>query len=359
VLATSIEPIELLSQMFYPDGALGLYATQSTLQHPDWTVYDLLVDRSDLRRFVDWVNGGATKREQYRPEPFLALPTYLLAGIKVFWADKGIEPSGIILQKGREIAIVSISDVVHPMRLMRVVRHLVSRFAQNDNQIGFHASCFEYDGKAFLAVGDSGAGKSTLSIAAPLFLRGSWIGNDRIFVDLSSPELQCYAYPLPLSFNKGSLLALGLENEYTAWNLRVPPPDAASDWMQYCGDTKLKMTPLEVATNLRLPVRANAPLGGIIFPRVEFGGDNVGLSRVSIDEFRETLYRNFVGFQGDFWGDDYLDVLQHPRPDGSMFADFLDRMGDRPVFSCVMSQYRHTRLVMDQFEAASESERST
>jgi hypothetical protein len=337
VIADDVESIAYLQDTFYPDGTFGTTFADAVVDHPpNFVLQDRTLKPSDLRVFWAWAADQGTlghfeiTRQTWRNR-------LSLGAIEVFWLQGHPDPTQLLVREGNTFNLLGVPSRDRKRWLTRLLRDFGTRFALSDGSLVLHSSAFQLNGRAYLAIGDSGSGKTTVSVAVPRVLqRGCWIGNDRIHLDQLAGEYNVSACPLSLATNKGTLEILGL-NDYREWNLHDAVPDDSTDWAEYNGEIKLKLSPREVEQHFGVRVAPSAPLGGIILPQVDFAR-SLSLSRISASAARPVIIRNCLSINDNMYGEDWL-ALQHSWPNAARLLDqFLASLERIPLFQCVTSR---------------------
>ncbi len=353
VRACSIAPIDFIQSTFYPPGAFNVRLLPSQPSGPDaaWQLYDMELPPDTLAKILREI-GSLQPFRTFVPVSKYPQPAYRVGDWEVYL--DGLRPAdpALICRRGTTFMVLSGSGEGQKRWLTRLVRHIAARRMENTGAIGFHAACFEFGGKAYLAIGDSGAGKSTLAAAFARYAAGAWICNDKTYVDTRDPNLLCLGYPGVMAVNKGSLLALGLDRDYKDWTLLADKPSETTDWASYDGDTKLKLSPREVETVLSMRIARRAPLGGLIFPQVRQGVSGAHIQRRAIDECMEVLKRNSLIPGKPEAEEDWLSIRDPSIEQGERRFDIFIRLTeDYPVWSCQTGSYDDTAEVVRKLAA--------
>lgn len=337
--------IDFLRGTFYPSGAFHVrVGPVGEAGADDLVFYDRAATPEELAGVAAAAARGAARRGSYQPVTGHWFDRYEAAdGTVVFVDGKADAPGSLVIRRGNEILLLSRGGGEHPRRMTRVVRQVVGRILEDRRHIPFHASSFRLDGRAYLVIGDAGAGKSTLSVAMARFADdGAWIGNDRAYVDLSGAEMYTTACPLPLAVNKGSLLALEVDG-WREWPLLEPVPDDSTDWAEYDGDAKMKLSPREVDRFLGARVCEGAPLGGVVFPTIGREGAPMKCEPTVLAAHQDVLRRNCLALHDNLYPEDWLGVRRHAHDVEAAFAEFLARASALPAWSVRTSAYADTR----------------
>lgn len=337
IFADQAESIAFLHDAFYPDGAFG--ATFADPAHDgvaDFVVRDRTLRPDELQAFWAWA-GDRGRPGRFELTKNVWRPRLSLDRFDVFSLAGEPSPTNLLVREENVFTILGVPGRERKRWVTRLLRDVGTRLAFAQGSLALHSSAFEVGGRAYLAIGDSGSGKTTLSMAvARLLGRGGWIGNDRIHVDPQRDTYLVSACPLSLAANKGTLEILDLR-DYREWDLHNAVPDDSTDWAEYNGEIKLKISPREIERHLGISTVAAAPLGGIVLPRIDFGG-SLSLSSVTAAAARPIILRNCLSIADNLYGEDWLG-LQDARPDPLALLDrFLAHIDTVPILQCTTSR---------------------
>ncbi|MFF0219906.1 hypothetical protein [Streptomyces vinaceus] len=318
----------LVSETFFPPGMLGVHETGPAAR-PDLTVVDTAHDPATvaelLRRTAETaVRGEYELTRDYRQ------PRFDTEGRTVFvLRDQNSDEVAALIRTEGRITLVRPRSGLGDRWLTRIIRDAATRIAKAAGSLVLHSSAFCHEGGAYLVVGDSGAGKSTTAIAlARLLPSAGWMGNDRMHLDRDPDGYGVTACPLPLAVNKGSLDVMGI-TDFGSWSVRAGFPPAGSDWDRFHGEDKLKLSSQEVSRNLGVRVVPQAPLAGVILPRVDpEAGYSFGPA--SPAHAAEVITRNCFSLDDNLYGEDWLRVPVG-RPVPPSLDAFLEHLGKLPV----------------------------
>ncbi|MCS0635796.1 hypothetical protein NX801_08980 [Streptomyces sp. LP05-1] len=341
---------ELVRETFCPPGMLGV---TETLPAPDpaLTVVDLVQEPAAVEALLQEAATGA-ERGDYELTRGYRLPRYDTGARSVFvLRDVNSEEVAAAVRTEGRLTLVRPPTGLGDRWLTRIVRDVATRVAKAAGSLVLHSSAFVHDGGAHLVVGDSGAGKSTTAIAlARLLSGGGWMGNDRMHLDPLPEGYEVTACPLPLAINKGSLDVMGV-TDYASWSVRAGFPAPGSDWDQFQGEDKLKLSSQEVSRHLGVRVVPRAPLAGVILPRVDrtagysFGPATPGHAA-------EVIRRNCFSLDDNLYGEDWLDVPVRHRAEPPSVDGFLEHLAKLPVLRCVLGGAADVTALADDFRAA-------
>lgn len=348
IVTTSPGADGLVSETFSPPGMLGVTETGRE-RDADLTLVDLAQDPSDvaelLRHAADTgVRGEYELTRGYR-QPRFDGDTHTVFVLRDVNSD---EVAALIRTEGR-VTIVRPRSDLGDRWLTRIIRDVATRLATAEGSLVLHSSAFVHDDGAYLVIGDSGAGKSTTAIALARLLPSSgWMGNDRMHLDQRAEGYQVTACPLPLAINKGSLDVMGV-TDFGSWSVRAGFPPEGSDWDRFQGEDKLKLSSAEVGRYLGVRVAANAPLAGVILPRVERTA-GYSLAPASPAHAAEVITRNCFSLDDNLYGEDWLDVPVRRRAAPPSLDSFLEHLVKLPVLRCSVGSAADLSSLAADFE---------
>jgi hypothetical protein len=159
--------------------------------------------------------------------------------------------------------------------LMRVVRELATGALSSRGRLPVHCAAFEMDGKAVLICGPKHAGKTSLLVHA-LQSGGTFLSNDRVFVDTAGPPL---AQPMPtiVMLREGTLdhharLAAAFREARFDRSLTlaecapgVPRPEPRVP----ASRKPLGISPAQLCRLTGAPMRGRTPVGLLLFPTID------------------------------------------------------------------------------------------
>ena len=304
IVGAAPDSTHILKDTFWPAGVLDVFEVDSS-GPPDVVLEEIVEDAATIRATIANFRSAATAgtfeitRGEFRPRHDGPDST-------LFVLDEGVAPA-VLLSGGDRRTLVRTDSPSGARWLARLVRDVATRVASADGALILHSSAFIVEGRTYLVVGDSGAGKSTTAIALARLLPGaSWLGNDRIHVDVDGAELRVTACPLPLAVNRGSLDVMGVR-DFASWDLHAGHPDLDSDWDQYMGEDKMKLSHGEVERLLGVSVAASGVLHGVIFPRV-VPGATFEVAEADKSHASAVLQRNCFSVDDNLYGEDWLAV---------------------------------------------------
>ncbi|MFI9382476.1 hypothetical protein [Kutzneria sp. NPDC052558] len=319
----------LLDETFYPPGMLNV---RETSDEPELTIVDHIRTPAEIAALL-WhaATGVAGTYELTRG---FRQPKYEVDGHTVFTLrDENSDEVAAVIRGERSIAVVRPDSGLGDRWLTRIVRDTATRRATAAGSLVMHSSAFVFDGRAYLVIGDSGAGKSTTAIALSRLLpNAGWMGNDRMHLDVVGDEYRVTACPLPLAVNKGSLDVMGI-TDFSGWDVRAGIPGPESDWDQFHGEDKLKLSSREVNRYLEVDVVAESVLAGVLLPRVDREADYC-CEAAKPDHVAEVLERNCFSLDDNLYGEDWLRVPVAARAVPPSLDDFLDHIARLPVLRC-------------------------
>ncbi|MET7641172.1 hypothetical protein [Streptomyces sp. NPDC005438] len=350
VVTASAAANDLVSETFYPPGMLGTFETTPD-REPDLTVVDLDCDPADIRELLRRVASRETPGE-YELTRGHRLPRFDGASHSVFTLKdvKSDELAALVRSEGRA-TLMRPRTGLGERWLTRVLRDVATRLATAEGSLILHSSGFVMDGSAYLVIGDSGAGKSTTAVALSRLLpQAGWIGNDRIHLERVESRYEVTACPLPLAVNKGSLDVMGV-TDFATWKPRAGLPPEGSDWDQFCGEDKLKLSCREVTRYLGVRVVPNAPLAGVLLPRIDPEGE-YHLEPASPEHVADVVGRNCFSVDDNLYGEDWLKVPVPRRLAPPTVDEFLGHIAELPVLRCSMGDARDLAKLADELPQA-------
>ncbi|MFJ4709641.1 hypothetical protein ACIP6I_33030 [Streptomyces anulatus] len=350
IVTTSSEANDLVTETFYPDGMLGVFEASSR-HDPDLTVVDLTCDASDIQELLRRESLTAARGEFELTRGF-RLPRYDSASHTVFTLRdvNSDEVAGVVRTEGR-VTVLRPESGLGDRWLTRIVRDIATRLAKAAGSLVLHSSAFVFDDGAYLVIGDSGAGKSTTAIALARRLPSAgWMGNDRIHAEWQGRHYRVTACPLPLAVNKGSLDVMGV-TDFGSWPVRAGLPGSGSDWDQFQGEDKLKLSSREVNRFLQVPVIPNMRLAGVLLPRVDLAsGYSFGLTTPA--HTAEVITRNCFSLDDNLYGEDWLGVPARHTAAAPSINAFLEHITQLPVLRCSMGSAGDVAKLAGDFQEA-------
>lgn len=350
IVTTSAEAGGLVSETFCPPGMLGVTET-SHASEPDLTVVDLTRDPAEIHELLQEVAATAVRGE-YELTRHYRLPRFDGDTCTVFTLqDVNSDEVAALIRTERRITLVRPRSGLGDRWLTRIIRDVATRIAKAEGSLILHSSAFVHDGGAYLVIGDSGAGKSTTAIALARLLPSSgWMGNDRMHLDQRGRGYQVTACPLPLAINKGSLDVMGV-TDFGSWPVRAGFPPPESDWDRFHGEDKLKLSSQEVSRYLGVRVVADAPLAGVILPRVDLTA-GYSLEPATLDYAAEVMKRNCFSLDDNLYGEDWLNVPVRRRAAPPSIDAFLEHLTKLPVLRCRVGSAGDVAKLADEFQDA-------
>ncbi|MFG3015661.1 hypothetical protein ACGFZB_35510 [Streptomyces cinerochromogenes] len=341
-------PGALLSDTFYPSGVLGVVDAGGG-QEADMTVVDLTCHPDDINAWLRQMAVG-TRKAEYELTRDYWLPRFDSDAFSVFTLkDVHSDEVAALVKTDRRFTIVHPQSVLGDRWLTRVIRDIATRIAKAEGSLVMHSSAFVFEGGAYLVIGDSGAGKSTTAIALSRLLPSAgWMGNDRIHLDWQAGYYSVTACPLPLGINKGSLDVMGVTG-FEDWSVRAGHPGPESDWDQFRGEDKLKLSSREVSRYLGVPVTANATLAGVILPQVDLDAEYF-LEPATLDHAALVLGRNCFSIEDSLYGADWLGVSVGQQVAPPSIDTFLGSIVGLPLLRCSVGTAADVLKLADDFQ---------
>ncbi|MCD9195204.1 hypothetical protein [Streptomyces albireticuli] len=353
IVTTSAGAGALVSETFWPPGMLGVTETADEAG-PDLTVVDTTLGPAGIQELLDEA-AASGERGTYELTRHYRLPRFDGDTWTVFTLrDVNSDEVAALIRTRRRLTLVRPRSVLGDRWLTRIVRDVATRIAKAEGSLVLHSSAFVHDGGAYLVIGDSGAGKSTTAVALARLLPSSgWMGNDRMHLDRRPEGHRGYrvtACPLPLAVNKGSLDVMGV-TDFASWSVRAGFPPPGSDWDRFHGEDKLKLSSQEVNRYLGVRVVPNAPLAGVLLPRVDLMA-GYALEPSSPGHAAEVIRRNCFSLDDNLYGEDWLDVPTRRRAEPPSIDAFLEHLAELPVLRCSVGGASDLAKLADGFRDA-------
>ncbi len=350
VVTPSQQAAAILMDTFYPVGIFGTEISAGRADdHAELTVVDRVCEEGEISDYLAAVAEDAVGKSDYELTRNFRLPRFDCDELSVFVLEDAndYEPAAVVRTAGR-ITILRPGSLLGDRWLTRIVRDVVTRYAKADGSLVLHSSAFVYGQRAYLVIGDSGAGKSTTAVALARLLRGAaWMGNDRMHLDRVDEHYRVTACPLPLAINKGSLDAMGI-TDYGAWSLHAGLPRRGSDWDQFMGEDKMKLSSREVERYLGVPVSALAPLAGVIFPQIDRDRP-YSCGPADLAHAGAVIGRNCFSADDNLYGQDWLEIPVAHRSEPPSLASFLDHISGLLLLRCSVGSGAGVARLADQF----------
>jgi hypothetical protein len=180
-----------------------------------------------------------------------------------------------------------------------LVMHELIATRLRPTQLEIHAAGVEAGGMAVLLVGPKGAGKTTVSFHLLRSGLVGWLANDRVFAGREAGSIAIRGVPTVLRVRAATAgefpeLRSGLsaiERPYLhASGQRMPRPEEEPR-----RSNELMLSPPQVAARLGAEQHGAAPLGALVFPRVDPSRDGWDLEPLARAELVEGLWANLFG----------------------------------------------------------------
>lgn len=333
IITNSLKAWELFTDTFYPVGMFGVSETTADNFSGGLTIVDRTCGLNEVHEFLQSVTATATKSD-YELTRNYRLPRFDTTNCSVFVLEdvNSYEPAALV-RKDRNLTILRPDSSLGDRWLTRVIRDVATRYAKAGGSLVLHSSAFVFGEGAYLVIGDSGAGKSTTAIAlARLLSPSGWMGNDRIHLNREGSHYRVTACPLPLAVNKGSLDVMGV-TDFGTWSLHAEFPQPGSDWDQFMGEDKLKISSREVERYLKVRVIPEAVLAGVIFPQVN-PQSPYAVELATPEHAADVIQRNCFSVDDNLYGEDWLGVAINHRPAPPSLEKFLESIADLPLLKC-------------------------
>jgi hypothetical protein len=167
------------------------------------------------------------------------------------------------------------------------------------SQLEIHAAGVEVGGRAVLFAGPKGAGKTTLSFHLLRSGLVGWLANDRVFAGREEGGTVVRGVPTALRVRASTA------TEFP--ELRTGLPAIERPYLRARGETmpepqeeprrsdELKLSPPQAAARLGAEQRGAAPLGALVFPRVDPSVEGWSLEALAPAEVSELIWANLFG----------------------------------------------------------------
>lgn len=217
-------------------------------------------------------------------------------GVKMaLMADDGYQGNPhLIVVEDHEITIYNFGKIENQLvNLVRVLRELVLRMAENEGGICLHAACVEYQGKGIVIIGDSGSGKSTTMLN---FLNNGadFISNDRCIID---QQLNILTWPFSCRIGSGTLSTFFDDVSDLPFRSDTPKgfsrdfQQKRSKQKQWGSKIKATFTPRKLSEMFGAKVKNTSVVDTVIFPNLSLESSSESLTRVNTFP-RELVERN-------------------------------------------------------------------
>lgn len=166
--------------------------------------------------------------------------------------------------------------------------------------VDLHAAAVETEGQAIAIVGPKGAGKTTLSFHLLRSGRCRWIANDRAFARIDGADVSLRGMPTPVKLLSAARrdfpeLLRGLRPIERPYLHTIAESIAAAGPADRRDAEELALSPAQIAHQLGVTARDEAPLGAIVFPEIRADRSGSLLMRLAPDEVAERLRSNLYG----------------------------------------------------------------
>ncbi len=207
----------------------------------------------------------------------------------------GVDPAA------RSIRVVAPGEgTFSRVALMRVVRELATTALLRSAKLPVHGAAFIHEDTAVLVCGPKRSGKTSLLIHA-LHCGAAFISNDRLFVDTEAPVV-AQAMPTIVMLRDGSLAFFeelkkaveearfdrGRTIAECAPGIERPDPQSRP------GFGRPGISPAQLCRLMGTSMRASAPVGMLLFPRIDPDADGVVLEPLAAGPAREIMGRSLL-----------------------------------------------------------------
>ncbi len=184
--------------------------------------------------------------------------------------------------------------------LMRVVRELATTALLRSARLPVHGAAFIHEDAAVLVCGPKRSGKTSLLIHA-LRCGATFISNDRLFVDTEAP-VTAQAMPTIVTLRGGSLaffeeLKKALEEarfDRARTIAECAPGIERPDPYTRPGFDRPGISPAQLCQLVGTSMRPTAPVGMLLFPRIDPNADGIVLEPLDAGPAREIMDRSLL-----------------------------------------------------------------
>ncbi len=184
--------------------------------------------------------------------------------------------------------------------LMRVVRELATIALHRSERLPLHGAAFVHDGRAVLLCGPKRSGKTSLLIHA-LRCGGAFISNDRLFASTEAP-VAAHSMPTIVMLRDDTLNRFDpLKQAYEsarfdrsrtiaecAPGVTRPPPRATQAF------ARPGISPAQFCRLLGVSMQPAAPVGMILFPRVDASVDGIRIEPLPADLAQQAMQKSLL-----------------------------------------------------------------
>jgi len=244
-----------------------------------------------------------------------------------WWIADATEALAYLLdRRERTVDIISqASESPTRVAVLRVVRELATTACLRDGQLPIHGAAFaRNDGSAVMVCGPKGAGKSSLLVHA-LRSGATYLANDRMMLEPAVPFVT-HGMPTIVSLRPGMLdLFEGLKAKLEHHHMRSP-------------DGSVWLTPTKFRRLFDAPKLERAPLGLLLFPRVDTSLRGLRFERLPRDHCASALAENLLRASDPIQSSEVFKLGEKREVLESRFATDVCRMVARevPAFRCVV-----------------------
>ena len=226
----------------------------------------------------------------------------------------------------RTVEIVSLaSDSPTRVAVMRVVRELATTACLRDGQLPIHGSAFvRSDGSAVIVCGPKGAGKTSLLVHA-LHSGATYLANDRVMLEPVAPFV-AHGMPTIVSLRSGML------------DLFEHIKSALEDRQSVSPSTSVGITPAKFRQLLGAPSLGQAPLGMLLFSRVDTSVRGLRFERLGLDDCALALGKNLLRPSNPIRSSEVFTLGEHREVlDPQLVADACHSIASVvPAYVCVV-----------------------
>lgn len=298
IFSSSEKSLNYIKLLFYPEGVNGIQFVP-TIKCSDWNIFSSILDQTSFELTLNDILKEFSFTKSIEPMKGSKYYCYQKGAISAFIFDEEnlyASPYYILKVESVLYAVAKTGKADYRVAA-RLLRELTYRIQINNYQICLHASAIKVDGFGVLFIGDSGVGKTTLGLYMCQMYGGKFLANDRVLIsrNIAEKTLIASSFAYAVKLNRGTLVSLDKEQEYSKWNLFDGIPTDGSDWTEFNGNEKLYILPGELKSTLGIDSISTTKIDFIVYPSIENLTNHVIMSTM------EMLQKNcFTPYDKDF-----------------------------------------------------------